>query len=105
MENIILSPIHVNELSLLIEDSVRKALKDIPTQVKAPEPESDLINIEEAATILNLSVQTIYGLTSSRKLRHFKKGKRLYFSKNEIVEWIKSGRKKSVSDLRQELIN
>jgi excisionase family DNA binding protein len=102
MDQFFFSPIPLRDLSLLIEtsieQSVRKALNE-SANVQIPEPETDLINIEEAAGILNLSVQTVYQLCSTRKINHFKKGKRLYFSKSELVDWIKSGRKKTRAEL------
>jgi len=54
-----------------------------------------LLTIQQAAEILCLSVPTIYGLVSRSEIPCMKKGKRLYFSKEEITNWIKTGRKKN----------
>jgi len=62
--------------------------------------ESDqLLTIKEAAQVLHLSVPTIYGYVSRNEIPFSKKGKRLYFSKSELIEWIKKGRKKTLAEL------
>tara|TARA_Y100000768_G_C23452474_1_gene439854 strand:+ start:276 stop:497 length:222 start_codon:yes stop_codon:yes gene_type:complete len=49
--------------------------------------------IEEVATFLNLSVKTIYNKTSRREIpyRKPKRGGRLYFLPDEILNWIDDG--------------
>lgn len=67
------------------------------------QPETDqLLTVQETASFLHLSVPTIYGLNSKGELPSCKRGKRLYFSKYELTNWIKAGRKKTVSELRAE---
>lgn len=64
------------------------------------QPETDqLLTIQQAAELLSLSVPTIYGLVSKSQLPVSKRGKRLYFSKQELTEWIKGGRKKTVAEI------
>jgi|SRR5690606_24609662 len=97
-KSVILFSIQEDELNHLLECAVRKVLNEAGMTTKS-QPEADLVNIQKAAEILALSVQTIYRLTSTRKLNHYKKGKILYFSKKELVDWIKSGRKKTQVEL------
>jgi len=66
-----------------------------------PEPE-ELLTVQGAAKLLNLSVPTIYGLTMRAEIPVCKRGKRLYFSKQELTQWIKAGRKKSLAETRAE---
>lgn len=63
------------------------------------EPQDELLTIQQAADILKLSVPTIYGLVSRAEIPHSKKGKRLYFSKQELLDWVKSGRKKTNAEI------
>ena len=65
----------------------------------------DLITIQQAATFLKLSVHTIYGLVSRVDIPSMKKGKRLYFSKQELNGWIKTGKKKTVAEIESEADN
>jgi excisionase family DNA binding protein len=62
----------------------------------------ELLTIAQAAKFLNLSTPTIYGKVSRNEIPVNKQGKRLYFYKSELAEWIKSGRKKTVSEIAQE---
>ena len=65
--------------------------------------ESDkLLTIQQAAEILSLSVPTIYGLVHRAEVPVCKRGKRLYFSKQELTAWIMAGRKKTVSEINNE---
>lgn len=57
----------------------------------------DLLIIQQAAEFLHISRHTVYGLASRRKIPHMKKGKRLYFSKKDLTEWIAEGRTMRVS--------
>jgi excisionase family DNA binding protein len=63
-----------------------------------------LLTIKEAAALLHLSVPTCYGLVHRKEIPVSKKGKRLYFSKDELIAWIKTGRKKTVSEIQAEAI-
>jgi excisionase family DNA binding protein len=67
------------------------------------QPEADqLLTIQQAAELITLSVPTIYGLVSRSEIPVSKKGKRLYFSRQELTDWIKSGRKKTLSEISAE---
>lgn len=58
----------------------------------------DLFTIKEASEFIRLSVPTIYGLVSRSEIPSMKKGKRLYFSKIELTDWIKTGKKKTIAE-------
>lgn len=53
---------------------------------------SDLLSIQQASELLNLSVPTIYSKVSRKELPYSKRGKKLYFSREELVEFVKKGR-------------
>jgi excisionase family DNA binding protein len=81
-------------------DSIERLLL---SQNSTPQPEEDkLLTIREAAEILHLSVPTVYGLVQRSEVPVCKRGKRLYFSKQELVGWIRSGRKKTNSEINAE---
>ena len=54
--------------------------------------DTELLSIQQASALINLSVATIYSKVSRREIPYCKKGKRLYFSGQELTDWIKSGR-------------
>ena len=79
----------VNNLEVLI--------KEQPT-----EQADEYLTIEETASFLSLTIPTIYSKVSRRELPFMKKGKRLYFSKKELSEYLMSGRKKTVTEIEAE---
>lgn len=65
--------------------------------------EKELLTIEGAAKLLNLSVATIYTKVCKNEIPVNKQGKRLYFYKEELLDWIKSGRIKTIAEIQQEV--
>jgi len=45
---------------------------------------------------------TVYGWIHATKIPHSKKGKRLFFKKSEIDEWLQSGRRKTDIEIERE---
>ena len=83
----------VSELKRLIIENQEQKLAD--------EPEK-LLTVQEAAQFLKLTVPTIYSKVSKGELPVMKRGKRLYFSNTELMEYIKEGRKKSNAEIELE---
>lgn len=52
-----------------------------------------------AMEITGLKRPSIYGLTSTKAIPHYRQGKRLYFKRSELVAWIESGRKLTTSEI------
>ncbi|WP_426291868.1 helix-turn-helix domain-containing protein [Dyadobacter endophyticus] len=79
-------------------------LQDLLMESRQPLPQAaELMTISQAAEFLNLSVQTLYGKVCHREIPVSKKGKRLYFYKSELEDWIKSGKKKTMVELREQI--
>jgi excisionase family DNA binding protein len=57
------------------------------------------LTVKQAASFLNLSVATIYSKVSRGELPFMKRSKRLYFSSEELSEYIKEGRRKTNEEL------
>lgn len=68
-------------------------------------PTNDLLSIDQASEMLNLAKATIYSLSSTAKIPVIKKGKRLYFSRKELIDWLNTGRKKTVDEIQSEAQN
>lgn len=81
-------------------------IERILSEKKETTPDSDqLLTIQQAGELLKLSVPTIYGLVSRSEIPVCKRGKRLYFSKQELMQWIKAGRKMTLSEINNETDN
>jgi excisionase family DNA binding protein len=79
-------------------DKIEKLL----LQNEHAEEKDELLNIVQAAQFLNLTTATIYGKVCRKEIPVNKQGKRLYFYKSELAEWIKSGRQRTSAELQQE---
>lgn len=99
MNDVVLTSIRINELETLIENSVKKALLN-DTKKKIP-IESDILDIKSASQFLNLAVPTIYCLVSKREITSYKRGKKLYFKKSELLQWIQSGKRLNNSEVKE----
>ena len=84
-------------------NSIERLLLDKSNEPQ-PEPEQ-LLTIQQAGEFLKLKVPTLYGLVQRAEIPVCKRGKRLYFSKQELIEWIKAGRKISLAETESEAIN
>jgi excisionase family DNA binding protein len=84
----------IEDLQTVIIDCVNSCLKN-NTQESKPTTEQpeQLLIVQEAAQFLNLTVPTIYSKVSKGELPVMKRSKRLYFSKLELMEYLKEGRK------------
>lgn len=80
-------------------------LKNQPQKVATNEQPEQFLTVQETAQFLNLTVPTIYSKVSKRELPVMKRGKRLYFSSIELLEYIKEGRKKSNTEIEAEAAN
>ncbi len=59
----------------------------------------DLIYVPEAAILLGYKESTIRTLCHQRKIPHFKKGKLLRFNRQELLNWVNSGKRKTEEEL------
>jgi excisionase family DNA binding protein len=85
------------QLSDVIQSAIRKVIGETPKESK---PETDeLLTVQDAATFLHLSVPTVYGLISKGDLPVMKRSKRCYFSKIELINYLKEGRKKTNAEI------
>lgn len=67
--------------------------------------QKEILSIEECGSLLNLARQTIYGLCSRRGIPFYKRNKRLYFKRSELLAWIEEGRKKTQVEFDEDLAN
>jgi predicted DNA-binding transcriptional regulator AlpA len=92
-------PKAVTQLFIKLDNIERLLLEKSNEPQTSPE---QLLNIQQAGNLLNLSVATLYGYVQRAAIPVSKKGKRLYFSKTELLEWVKEGRKKTAAETASE---
>lgn len=70
-------------------------------QIPVEEPDQ-LLTIQQAGDLLSLSVPTLYGYVQRNEIPFCKRGKRLYFSKHDLTNWVKASRRKTLSETAEE---
>ena len=101
MQAVTITQISTTELETLIEGSLRKIL--LSQQTVEPTPTDELLTVQDTAKFLHLSVPTIYGLIHKGELPVMKRSKRCYFSRHELLEYMKQGRKKTLAETASEI--
>ena len=100
MQNdILLTPLRLNELETLVLNQVRKALAEVHP-AKSDLIKDELLTIDKAAEMLSVSVPTIYGYVHQRNIPVMKRRGRLYFSKLELLTWVQSGRRSTTDEIK-----
>ena len=85
-----------NDLENLIQDVVKSTLNRTELERNI---QDGFLDINEAANYLKIARQTLYGFTSQRLIPFIKKGKRIYFRKSDLENWLLSGRKATKSEI------
>lgn len=99
----IMTSIPLRQLNTIICVAVNEAMKSYqPIQVDQTELPEKLLTVQDAAKFLTLSVPTIYSLISKGELPVMKRSKRCYFSKKELIEYIRVGRRKTNTEIQAE---
>jgi len=83
----------IAELKTLVENNTSTAKisdKKIP------------INIDAACQIIGKAKPTVYTLVRTRKIPCYKNGKKLYFFEDELLEWIRNGKRKTLTEIETE---
>nr|MBI1231143.1 helix-turn-helix domain-containing protein [Cytophagales bacterium] len=70
-------------------------LKSLILENGASESGDKLMSIEETSVFLHVKKQTLYSYVSKGIIPHSKRAGRLYFSKNDLIVWVKDGNKRS----------
>lgn len=70
------------------------SLKEMMSALQTPSSEEkSLIGIDEACVVIQKAKPTIYALVRKGILPAYKRGKKLYFYREELLRWVESGRK------------
>ncbi len=100
MNDLILTTIKKEEIQSLIEEALKKVLLINEAQA---ESNDTFLDVDHAAAFLGIAKPTLYAKCAGKTIPHIKKGKKLYFQKNELVEYLKSGRQKTEDQMRAEI--
>lgn len=84
-----------------------KQIKSLILDTSTKEAGDQLFTIQETAEFLHVQKQTLYSYVSKGIIPNHKRAGRLYFSRMELIEWIKSGNKRAfdVEEHAQKIIS
>jgi len=97
-----------NPFEIIVEklSGIERRLEVIESKLNYNNETSDvskIMTLEQLTNYASLSKSLIYKLTSSREIPHSKRGKRLYFNKSEIDEWLLKGKIKTIDEIQTEV--
>ena len=97
-----INPFEVIEARLNSIETILLALKHTPKEQDEQSESDELLTVQDTAKFLSLSVPTVYTLISKGELPVMKRSKRCYFSKFELINYLKQGRKKTLAETASE---
>ena len=105
MENLKFDKLPEAVIMLTKEVSELKRLLIEKHEQPPTDPPEQFMTIDQISELLHLTKATVYSKHSKGELPGVcKQGKRLLFQRDVIINWIKSGRKKSNTEIEDEAI-
>lgn len=96
MEGLILST--PEQLRALFRDEIARFFREQPLPNAQPETGKQILDLDEFCQYARIGKQTAYKLTSTNRVPHSKRGKRLFFDKAQIDAWLLENRAAYVSE-------
>jgi len=81
MKKLIIERINLEDFKEIIHEAIKSV---------AQSPQDEFINVQQASDYMKIPVTTIYEYTSLKKIPFHKKGKKLFFVKQELSDWLKN---------------
>ena len=101
MENIILSSLSLEDIASQVAEKVFN-LQQRNNEQREESLDGEFLTIAQASELLNLAKPTIYTLTHKSEIPFIKKGKKLYFKRADLIEWLNTGRRRTKFEIERE---
>lgn len=85
-----------------MEEKILKELSEI--KMFSLLASKNVLTFDDMVLLTGLSKSTLYRLTCTRKIPHYKKGKCCFFDKNEVEQWMKENRINTTEESQNEAI-
>ena len=86
----------IDQFRVMLTDTVNACLKEGAREFDKH------MTAEELAEYIDVALSTVHKWSSKGIVPGFKKGKRLYFSKKEIDQWLRQQKKKTLAEIESE---
>lgn len=100
MESVILTAYTREDLKEIFREIIGEFMQ--PAKGGKPEKVDEWLTVEQAADYLSVTPATIYRRTSENSIPYTKQGKRNYFSKSELDNWLNSGKVLTGSEIEKQ---
>ena len=84
MQNLILSPLSLDQLKLEISDAVKKEFAPFFSSINTHKQETEVLTRKEAAKLLSVSLPTILDWTKTGKITGYRIGSRIRYKRAEL---------------------
>ena len=99
MQSAIFTQLSVDEIRQILREEIQSLIgKDSQNS----SDESTILSFKEGCLYIGISESHGYKLTSTRQIPHAKRGKRIYFDRTELDQWILSKKVKTSTELASE---
>lgn len=78
-------------ISSTIQKSISEAFRKEKQQSKKEPAPKEIGGIELAVEVTGLAKPTIYSMTSKNTIPYFKRGGKLYFNREKLINWLEEG--------------
>jgi len=85
------NPFELIDLRLQTVESLLYSI--IEKQEASVTEENDILTADQIAKLLSVSLPTVYGYVHFKQIPFMKRRGKLYFSRKEVEEWLKEGRR------------
>ncbi len=62
----------------------------------------EILTVEDVCQMLDIKKGSVYNLTHKRAIPFYKRGQRVYFDKDEIDRWVRSNKRKTICELKED---
>lgn len=93
----------------LVNEAVHTALEQhqdaSATELVENNQKAEVLSADQAAEFLHIAKQTLYSMTSRRKIPFYKNGKKILFRRGDLEEWLNSGKHEQISKIEKDARN
>ncbi|WP_081909680.1 helix-turn-helix domain-containing protein [Aureispira sp. CCB-QB1] len=102
MQNVVFTQLSIPEFRKLLREEVKQVLSEQATS-DTHQQQQTILNFEEGCQYIGISKSHGYKLTSQQLIPFSKRGKRIYFEKAALDQWLLSNKVQSVSELEEDM--
>jgi excisionase family DNA binding protein len=93
----------------LVNEAVQTALEQhqdaSANELVENNQKAEVLSADQAAEFLHIAKQTLYSMTSRRKIPFYKNGKKILFRRGDLEEWLNSGKHEQISKIEKDARN